>query len=126
MLKVLIIDDDQDIRFGLNRVLTRCGHTVCEAESGDEGLDALANGTFDLIFCDLRFPIGLSGEETLKIVREQYPPVKVVMMSCAMGPTEEHSLKALGAADTVEKPFFKAQCIKTLEKLFPPNDLRVA
>lgn len=126
MLNVLIIDDDLDIRFGLNRVLTRCSHTVVEAESGKQGLDALAREPFDLVFCDLRFPIGLSGEDTLRAILATHPMVKVVMMSCSMDLTEQQKLTSLGASDAVQKPFFKAQCIETVDKLFQRKERKVA
>ncbi len=121
MLNVLIIDDDTDSRFGLNRVLNRCGHAVKEAESGECGLAKLAEMPIDLVFCDLRFPTGLSGEQTLKAITSAHPDVKVVMMSCSMDYTAQQELKVMGASAAMQKPFFKDQCLRTLESLFPPN-----
>ncbi len=120
MLNVLIIDDDSDIRFGVNRILSRCGHTVKEAESGEEALACLSNTPIDLVFCDLRFPTKLSGTDILAAIAADHPRVKVVMMSCAMDYDLQKSLTDQGASATMQKPFFKAECIATISKLFPP------
>jgi len=120
MLNVLIIDDDNDIRFGLNRIMGRLGYDVVEAESGEAGLAALASGKFDLVFCDVRFPGGMAGDEILRTINADYPDVKVVMMSCAMDYSVRTEMKELGAADAMQKPFFKEQCLETVNALFPP------
>jgi len=120
MLNILVIDDDRDIRFGLNRTVRRCGYDVVEASSGEEGLELMASQKIDMVFCDLRFPRGLSGEQILEAIQQQYPDVKVVMMSCAMDYTTKTELQTLGASDSLQKPFFKEQCLATIHALFPP------
>jgi len=119
MSNVLLIDDDHEIRFGLNRILGRCGHTVVEASSGEDGLERLANQPIDLVFCDLQFPTGLSGQETLDAIIQTHPDVKVVMMSCAMDYEVRAQMEDRGAADCVQKPFFKDQCLAILKSLVP-------
>ncbi len=119
MLNILLIDDDADIRFGLNRVMTRCGHQVLESNSGDEALFRLANEPVDVVFCDCRFPHGLTGEETLANIKSRFPQIKVVMMSCTMEYDDQQSYKQLGASDALQKPFFASECSATLTKLFP-------
>lgn len=125
MSNVLIIDDDNEIRFGLNRVLGRCGHSVIEAVSGEQALEQLANHSVDLVFCDLQFPTDMSGEDTLNAIIKSYPKVKVVMMSCAMDYDLRERLGSLGAAQCAQKPFFKAQCMDILDTLLK-NDQQAA
>lgn len=120
MLNVLIIDDDSDIRFGVNRILSRSGHSVLEAESGEAALECLAEKPIDLVFCDLRFPTNLSGTDILAAITADYPQVKVVMMSCAMEYDIQASLILKGASAALQKPFFKAECADVIAKLFPP------
>jgi CheY-like chemotaxis protein len=119
MLNILIIDDDADIRFGLKRIMSRCGHEVLEANSGDEGVFKLANEPVDVVFCDCRFPHGMTGEQTLAMIKAEFPQIKVVMMSCTMEYDAQQSFKQLGASDALQKPFFASECAATLSKLFP-------
>jgi len=119
MLNVLIIDDDRDMRFGMKRIVSRCGHNAFEAECGEQALKCLSENHFDLVFCDLRFPTELSGAGILAAVQANFPDVKVVMMSCGMDFDTQEELLKNGAAAAVQKPFFKADCIHLLDKLFP-------
>jgi len=119
MLNVLIIDDDPDMRFGMKRIIGRCGHCSTEAESGDQALKCLSTDHFDLLFCDLRFPSGLSGTDILAEVSARFPNIKVVMMSCDMDYEARKTLLGMGASAALQKPFFKADCIELLSELFP-------
>jgi len=119
MLNVLIIDDDKDMRFGVKRILTRCGHTVHEAVSGEQAFEQLSQEGIDVVFCDLRFPGQLSGENILDTISTQYPDIKVVMMSCGMDYDTKESLLQNGACAALQKPFFKADCQHLLSELFP-------
>jgi len=119
MSNVLLIDDDHEIRFGLNRVLGRCGHSVIEAESGEDGLKQLDTHPIDLVFCDIQFPTGMSGQDTLDAIIQSHPDVKVVMMSCAMDYNVREQMEEKGASECVQKPFFKEQCISIINTLIP-------
>lgn len=126
MLNVLIIDDDRDMRFGVKRIISRCGHSVHEAESGEQALQCLSERNFDLVFCDLRFPSQLSGNEILAAICANFPDVKVVMMSCGMDINEQEKLKRDGASAALQKPFFRAECLDLLASLFPSDDQQEA
>lgn len=119
MLNVLIIDDDSDIRFGVSRIVSRLGHSVKEAESGEQAIVRLSESNFDLVFCDLRFPTRLTGEQILATIKEQYPHIKVVMMSCAMDAEAQQEFMKKGASAAMQKPFFKNECANMLTNLFP-------
>lgn len=119
MLKALVIDDDDDIRFAVRRVVGKCGCDVTDAESGEKALTMMNEERYDVVFCDLRFPGGMRGEELLERLREQHPSTKVVMMSCAMDTEIKKDLVNRGASDCVRKPFFKDACLEILENLHP-------
>ncbi|MDA8170002.1 MAG: response regulator [Nitrospiraceae bacterium] len=55
-MNILIVDDEQLVRWFLERALTRWGHKVISVSSGKEALSALGGGEFDLMFTDLRMP----------------------------------------------------------------------
>ena len=67
---ILIIDDEQDIRLSLRGILEDEGWRVSEASCGEDGLEMLCGGDFDLVFLDIWMP-GMDGMETLRALREK-------------------------------------------------------
>ncbi|SKA96291.1 two-component system, NtrC family, nitrogen regulation response regulator NtrX [Paucidesulfovibrio gracilis DSM 16080] len=100
---ILIIDDEEDIRFSLRGILEDEGHEVLEAGSAEAGLDILAEQGADCLFLDIWLP-GRDGLETLEQVRADQPDLPVIMIS-GHG-TIETAVTALknGAFDFIEKP----------------------
>ena len=102
--KVLVIDDEERIREGCLKILTKENCLVDVAESGEMGLSMIAEKHYDIILTDLMMP-GIGGMEVLARVREQHPDtVGIVITGFA---TLEHSIEAMkkGAFDFIPKPF---------------------
>jgi PAS domain S-box-containing protein len=102
--KVLVVDDEERIRDGCSKILTKENCLVDTAESGEIGLKMLAERHYDIILTDLMMP-GIGGMEVLAKVREQHPDsVSIVITGF---PTLEHSIEAMkkGAFDFIPKPF---------------------
>ncbi len=101
---VLIIDDEQDIRDGCERFLTRMGLAVRKAENGEKGLISLAEEPADLVLLDLKMP-GLDGMEVLGRIKERWPEMLVVIITGFA--TVETAIEAMkrGAYDFIPKPF---------------------
>jgi two-component system phosphate regulon sensor histidine kinase PhoR len=102
--KVLVVDDEERIRDGCSKILTKENCLVDTAESGEIGLQMLAEKHYDIILTDLMMP-GIGGMEVLAKVREQHPDsVSIVITGFA---TLEHSIEAMkkGAFDFIPKPF---------------------
>ena len=102
-LKVLVIDDEPQIRRALRLGLERNGYSVKLAENGEEGLDLAAEHPFDIVILDLAMP-GKSGLEVAAELRE-WTPVPIVVLS--VRDNEESKIAALdaGADDYLTKPF---------------------
>jgi hypothetical protein len=79
-LKILVVDDNAELRATCSTVLIAAGYEVATAEDGFTGLLALARAVPDLILCDLSLP-RMSGFEFLSLVRRRFPEVRVVAMS---------------------------------------------
>lgn len=100
---ILIIDDEQDIRLSLRGILEDEGWRVSEASCGEDGLEMLCGGDFDLVFLDIWMP-GMDGMETLRALREKGVDVPVIMISGHGNiETAVTALKG-GAFDFIEKP----------------------
>ncbi len=102
--KILVIDDEERIRSGCSRILTKENCLVDLAENGEIGLKMIAEKFYDIVLIDLMMP-GIGGMEVLAKVREQHPDsVAIVITGFA---TLEHSIEAMkkGAFDFIPKPF---------------------
>lgn len=104
MSRILIIDDDAQLRQGFERILREEGHTVLGASTGEEGLALFRESMPDLVVADVRLP-GMSGLEAYLAIRGIDPKIPVIIMT-AFGTTET-AIEAtkLGAFDYVLKPF---------------------
>ena len=113
--RVLIVDDEENIRLMLSAVLRREGHEVTLAPSAGEALAALENKTFDVLISDVRMP-GMSGLELLDIVLPRYPHLVVIIMS-AYGNLDT-TIEAIkrGAYDYLPKPFKPDEVVLVLRK----------
>jgi DNA-binding response OmpR family regulator len=113
--RVLIVDDEADIRGLLRQLLERSGRLVKEAGDGREALRTLHTWRPDLVVLDIQMP-GLDGYTTLERIRD-LTDVPVLMLS-ARG-TEIDKVRGLkaGADDFVTKPFGRAELLARVEAL---------
>ncbi|HMD69758.1 MAG TPA: response regulator [Bryobacteraceae bacterium] len=102
--KILVVDDDPQVRTLCRTTLEESGYFVKEAGNGKEALRALEETAFDLVALDLSMP-DMDGFEFLKVVRVRLPKPKVVVMSGFMGGTMLPTAKLFGALATLAKPF---------------------
>lgn len=80
-MKILIIDDEPEYRDVLQEILNINGYSADTVESGDAGLYALSQTTYDLILTDLIMDNGIDGMEFLSIAKERYPNVEVIVIT---------------------------------------------
>lgn len=102
--KILVVDDERSMREFLSIALSRAGHEVVTAESGEEALNLLPRQSFDLVITDLRME-KLTGIDVLKKVQESSPETEVIVITAYATP--ETAIKAMkaGAYDYIQKPF---------------------
>ncbi len=117
--RILVVDDQKNMRATTAMVLRQEGHVVAEATGGEEALRMLDREPFDLVLSDLRME-PIDGLELLRRIFEVAPITQVILM-IAYG-TIESAVEAmrLGAADYVTKPFKEGELLvrvnKALEK----------
>ena len=101
--QILVVDDEQNSREGLTKILIKEGYEVVAAESGQDALAKAKKQDFDLIITDLRMP-EISGIDVLEKIREKKPDIGVIIVT-AYGEVNSY-LKAmtLGAFEYLNKP----------------------
>jgi DNA-binding response OmpR family regulator len=102
--RILIIDDERLIQQLLSRALEGDGHSCAVASTAAEGKEALADGAFDLVFCDVDMPGG-SGLDLVRDLRAGGNRVPVVMMSGVEDARQAAEAVDLGVAGYLLKPF---------------------
>lgn len=113
--RVLVVDDESDIRGLVSELLARAGYEVVEATDGRSGLRAMYASPPDLVVLDVTMP-GLDGFATLERIRE-VSDVPVLMLTARVQELEKvRGLKA-GADDYVTKPFGKQELLARVDAL---------
>jgi two-component system KDP operon response regulator KdpE len=102
--KVLIAEDDEDIRQSLFETLGALGFVIGEASNGEEALVRLRMVNYDAVLLDINMP-GMGGMEACRRIVQGYPRLPVIMLT--VRDDEEDKVEALdaGAHDYVTKPF---------------------
>lgn len=117
-MKILVIDDSEDIRDLAEIVLGSDGSEVLLAEDGASGLDLALAHRPDLILLDVFMP-GWSGEETLRTIRlrPELADIPVAFLTGESRPDEVKRLGRLGAIGLVEKPFTPSTLLASVRAL---------
>jgi len=124
MAQVLIIDDHDSMREGLELLLRRRGHKTLSAEGGEKGLGLLEEMGGDLVITDLKMA-KMDGLEVLRVVREKFPNTEVLVIT-AYGTIEKavEAMKA-GAADFITKPFSSEEFGVKVDRILAEQQQRI-
>jgi len=120
--KLLVIDDELDIREGLQTLLELEGYSVDLAQNGTEGLQKLDSHGYDLVLLDLMMP-DISGMDVLSEVRKKDRDTPIFMIT-AYGSVEAavHALK-LGANDYFSKPWDNEKLVIEIDRMIARHRL---
>jgi DNA-binding response OmpR family regulator len=123
--RILVVDDEEEIRDLAAAVLSDAGLDVATAASGEEAIGRLSSEPFDLVLLDINMP-RMDGWETLRLIRadERLGELGVVMFSVKGEVRDKvHSLQE-GASDYVTKPFIIDDLVARVRRLLestPPG-----
>jgi CheY-like chemotaxis protein len=116
-LKVLVVDDEEDIVEVIQDRLEAYGFTVITAGTGVEALNRLSTAKFDGVFLDVKMP-EMGGIETLEHIRERDRMIPVIIITSSS--TREAAIEAIakGANEYVLKPFEWEELKTKIEKVY--------
>lgn len=100
--RILIIDDDESTREVFADHFESIGYEVFVAKNGAEGIKMVTENCFDLVITDHQMP-GMLGEEVVRIIKSNFPEVKVVFTSVVIDAVVASVAKAAGADLVIEK-----------------------
>jgi two-component system response regulator AtoC len=113
--RILVVDDEENLRHMLSVTLKKQGYRVDQAAHGQEALVLTATHTYDFILCDIRMPV-MDGPTFLARVVEEGVGSTIIMMSAYGTVTEAIDCMKLGAYDFVSKPFRNDEIVLVLRK----------
>ncbi|MBW2036127.1 MAG: sigma-54-dependent Fis family transcriptional regulator [Deltaproteobacteria bacterium] len=115
-LDIMVVEDGESQRVMLRDFLVKKGHSVSEAENGDQAIRQIRNSYFDLVFLDYKMP-GKNGLEILREIKRMNPEIDIVMMT-AYG-TIETAVEAMkaGAVDYITKPIDLEEVLILIERI---------
>ena len=123
--RVLITDDESDVRSIMQQILTREGYLVTEAEDGKECIKARrADSNIDLVILDIIMP-EQEGIETLRVIKQEFANTKILMVSGGgrMQTGQYLSLaRTLGADEILAKPFAAKELVSAIDGILAPDN----
>ena len=107
-MKILVVDDDKDIRKIIRIYLEQQGYEIIEAEDGNDALEKVGEET-DLVILDVMMP-NLDGIETCKLIREKYQ-MPILFLTAKNTDLDKVEGFSVGADDYISKPFTPLELI---------------
>jgi len=118
--KVLIIDDESDVREVLRFHLSESNYQIIEAENGQEGIELLKSednlSNVGVILCDIRMP-KVNGIECIQYIRQEAPGIPIVVVTGFPDTQMAVNLMNEGVKDYLVKPVEKEKLVATVDKL---------
>ncbi|MBQ8546197.1 MAG: response regulator transcription factor [Clostridia bacterium] len=116
MLRILVVDDDDNTRMFLRAVLENNGYTVSTAANGKRALEVMDKEHIDLVVLDIMMP-EMDGYEFTKIVRESQNNLPILMVSAKQLPQDKHKGFIVGTDDYITKPIDDEEMLYRIKAL---------
>ena len=113
-LRLLLVEDETDLRETLAEGLAKQGYRVVTAADGEKGAEAVSRGDFELVVTDLMMPAG-GGAAVIRVANALCTPPRILVITGKQGPGLEGELAALGVRDVLCKPFRASRLVAAIE-----------
>lgn len=117
-MKILIVEDDANLREAVSDTLMLQDYQVVCAESGEDAIVLLKDQAVDFIVSDVSMP-GMSGHDLLDFVRQQFPHIPMLLVTAYAAVERAVDAMHKGAVDYLVKPFLPTQLIELIEQHSP-------
>ena len=126
MGRVLIVDDEADLRKSVRLILTKAGYDAVEAEDGEKAIEAIRSGDnpllVDTVICDLVMP-KVNGMEAIAFFRSQFPGVPILVLTGHPNIDNASDLYKQGVVDYLVKPIVPEKLLAAVEKAVKQREL---
>ncbi len=124
--RVLVVDDEADLRKFIRLILTKASYDVVEAEDGEQAIQAIRSDEnpllVDAIICDLVMP-KVSGMEAIAFFRSQFPGVPILVLTGHPNIENLNELYKQGVVDYLVKPIAPEKLLAAVEKAVAKHKL---
>ncbi len=124
--RVLVVDDEADLRKNIRLILTKAGYDVVEAEDGEQAIAAIRSGDNPLavsaVICDLVMP-KVNGMEAIAYFRSQFPGVPILVLTGHPNIDNMTELYQQGVVDYLVKPMVPEKLLAAVEKAVSKHKL---
>ncbi|HMD13753.1 MAG TPA: response regulator [Bacteroidota bacterium] len=114
--RILIVDDEDDLRTLLRHILTAQGYQVTAASDGEEAIELIKQQKFDVALLDIQMP-NINGIQVLKYIKEHSPQTQSVMLTGYADLKHAMEAKEFGARDFIGKPYRPEDVLSTIEHI---------
>jgi DNA-binding response OmpR family regulator len=118
MHRVLVVEDDPDLRANLVELLSSEGFNVCEAETGDEALAKISEGGLDLVVTDVVMP-GPFGVQVAAMAHTAGEAVPMIVITALREPWVDEHVSRLPRAELLYKPFSAEELLERVHRVLP-------
>ena len=114
--RILVVDDEEDLRKLLDAAVSKAGYHVTTAIDGSEAIAKVKSATFDIALLDIQMP-NASGIEVLKYLQLNSPRTKSIILTGYADLKYAMEAKEFGASDFIRKPYTLEDILRTLERV---------
>ncbi len=118
--RVLLVDDEEDLRETLADLLAHVGYRVTTADNGCSAVAAARAQGFDLLLTDLRMP-DMDGAETITAIKRIDPAIRVIVVTGYSSEEAAADCRRRGADEIVPKPFDIKELLRIMERVVRPR-----
>ena len=114
-MKKILVAEDNDSNFILMTYILKRFYAYERAKNGQEAVDLVDNGTYDMVLMDIKMPV-MDGLEATKTIRERHPDLPIVALTANAFDSDRQLAMLAGCNDFLSKPVSSDLCIKTIQK----------
>ena len=114
-MKKILVAEDNDSNFILMSYILKKYYEYDRAKNGQEAVEKVMSGNYDLVLMDIKMPI-MDGLEATRLIREKYPDLPIVALTANAFDSDRTMAMEAGCKDFLSKPVSSQLCIETIKK----------